>query len=710
MAVKITQINDLSELQTKISQYSTSMSDASNAAQTTFSSKLDGSEAESVNQFVGVMNQLKADAFAQLPQATTNFAQALQNYHSALKGAGFDNIIKSEKPVVEDEYCQKVTSTEYQKFEEKANEIKTVINEVAGVLPEVSDSKVETHLTSLHTELQNKTNEIKTTRSTVQEAQTAFKSKLEEVSSELAQCMTSIENTMNLTDPKSGLKPANMVKLISQGTGGIISSLLQSDSMSNEDIKALNSLGEKDYEKFFALNPDKLNNAIYALLVGQITEMIEFPSEGDAPRVQADLQKLLNALLMQSEPRIEAHAMKILTMNDLMAMQYAGLLAVGDKDWETAFGINENMSAAEKSKLLEQINRDKGAALQTLNKLSALSSLWEAVIIMDTPTTPNGREKVGPTPSTTRFEDRNFDISNLSLSHNGDFNFNLNKTVTIYGSEDAKVGHTANNSLKVDALTHTDTLSQSNAKAREKLKQIRDQKAQEINKAIASIGLLGVGIFIPGADKVVAVVQAIASSNVANTIKGVTGMKPVAEALKPAGFSDAAQKNTAALLSAANTVENLYNKLSSLDKESAKVQLDILTNLLNGGGKEVRIEDIFTGDKNTVLTVPGVPTVETQKRIDELSTNGFMGYVNSKDKGSQLGQKLGQVNSTGDKLKNPKKLTKEEEFIYYGSNGPNKVLLEDLDFEKLTGSLQDWMRSIGLNGDDAGNWMRSYGK
>lgn len=710
MAVKITQINDLSELQTKISQYSTSMSDASNAAQTTFTAKLEGSEAGSVTQFVGVMNQLKSDAFSQLPQATTNFAQALQTYHSALTGAGFNNLIKSVKPTVEDEYCQKVTSTEYEKFEEKANEIKTVINEVAGVLPEVSESKIETHLTSLHTELQNKTNEIKATRSTVQEAQTAFKSKLEEVSSELAQCMTSIENTMNLTDPKSGLKPATMVKLISQGTGGIISSLLQSDSMSNEDIKALNSLGEKDYEKFFALNPDKLNDAIYALLVGQITEMIEFPAEGDAPKVQTDLQNLLNALLMQSEPRIEAHAMKILTMNDLMAMQYAGLLAVGDKDWMSAFGINENMSTTEKNKLLEQINQDKGAALQTLNKLSALSSLWEAVIIMDTPTTPNGREKVGPTPNTTRYEFRNFDISILTLSHNGDFNFNLNKTGTIYSNENSKTGYPINQSLKVDALTHADTLSQSNAKAREKLKQIREQKAQEINKAIASVGVTGIGIFIPGADKLAAVVQAIANSNVANTIKGVTSMKPVAEVLKPAGFSDAAQKNTTALLSAANTVENLYNKLSSLDDESAKTQLDILMNLLNAGGKEVRIEDIFTGDKNTVLTAPGVPTVETQKRIDELSTNGFMGYVNSKDKGSQLGQVLGQVDSNGDELEKPKKLTKEEEFIYYGSNGPNKVLLEELDFEKLTSNLQDWMRSIGLNGDDAGTWVRSYGK
>jgi hypothetical protein len=86
MAVKIEQIDDLEELSTKLTEYSTSMKTTGTKAQVTFADKLEGSENEAVVAFVEVMNELKSNAFAHLPETTDTFVKALETYHSALKG------------------------------------------------------------------------------------------------------------------------------------------------------------------------------------------------------------------------------------------------------------------------------------------------------------------------------------------------------------------------------------------------------------------------------------------------------------------------------------------------------------------------------------------------------------------------------------------------------------------------------------------------
>ncbi|MBM7690359.1 hypothetical protein BCR24_14875 [Enterococcus ureilyticus] len=678
MAVKINQINDLEELGSKITQYSSSMTSASSSAQTTFSSKLEGSEAESVNQFVGVMNQLKADAFAKLPEVTTNFAQALQNYHSALKGAGFDNIIKSEKPVVEDEYCQKVTSTEYQKFEEKANEIKTVINEVAGVLPEVSDSKIETHLTSLHTELQNKTNEIKTTRSTVQEAQTAFKSKLEEVSSELAQCMTSIENTMNLTDPKSGLKPANMVKLISQGFG----SAIVSGKMNKKDIEALNYLGEGEYDKLFNIDPNQLSDQLHGVLTNKVINQVTLGK--DAP---ADLEKFLSALLSQTGEGAQARVAKYLEkFSEQTALQFAQLSAI---------------------LMLDNSDPD---LLSRYDKVRAVDTLFESLYVLNP--VKRSMEDWGFGSQWVNYYSK---LEGLHFGTDGDVSFDLKNYKSLSGYEEYGL---KNGVKEIDSIRYDDAFEFSKAQDNQRLAELRAKKAQFVNEVLLTSASVALGIFAPEVAGVIGIVSAIA--NAADTVSGGLNQTKSMNELFDKGiinyqkqrFGDDEKgfkawknnydnnKNTKIRGGAGDImggIADLWSNWDQMAKDIDAQEMKILHNILDIGGLEISENDTIT---HTILTPVDKMTFEQQLRLIDFTENGYQSFFDQLDTSA----KQDILNALKNKGKKNEDILPVIDFIKNGGD------LSKVNIDQIQNVLRDAIKNTNLNNKeqlakDASRWF-----
>ncbi|WP_086445351.1 hypothetical protein [Candidatus Enterococcus lemimoniae] len=678
MAVKITQINDLSELQTKISQYSTSMSDAANAAQTTFSSKLDGSEAESVNQFVGVMNQLKSDAFAQLPQATTNFAQALQNYHSALTGAGFNNLIKSVKPTVEDEYCQKVTSTEYQKFEEKANGIKTVINEIAGVLPEVSDSKIETHLTSLQTELQNKTNEIKTTRSTVQEAQTAFKAALEAVTAELTQCVSSIENTMNITDPKSGLKPANMIKLISQGFGNAI----VSGKMNKKDVEALNYLGEGEYDKLFKLDPNQLSDQLHGVLTNKVIDQVTLGE--DAP---PDLEKFLSALLSQTGEGAQARVAKYLEkFSEQTALQFAQLSAI---------------------LMLDNSDPD---LLSRYDKVRAVDTLFESLYVLNP--VKRSMEDWGFGSQWVNYYSK---LEGLHFGTDGDVSFDLKNYKSLSGYEEYGL---KNGVKEIDSIRYDDAFEFSKAQDNQRLAELRVKKAQFVNEVLLTSASVFLGIFAPEVAGVIGIVSAIA--NAAGTVSGGLNQTKSMNELFDKGiinyqkqrFGDdekgfkAWEKNyennkKTRIRGGAGDImggiADLWSNWDQMAKDIDAQEMKILHNILDIGGLEISENDTIT---HTILTPVDKMTFEQQLRLIDFTENGYQSFFDQLDTSAE--QDI--LNALKNKGKKNEDILPVIDFIKNGGD------LSKVNIDQIQNVLRDAIKNTNLNNKeqlakDASRWF-----
>lgn len=662
MAVKIEQINDLEELGSKIKQYSSSMTSASSSAQTTFSAKLEGSAADSVNQFVGVMNQLKSDAFAKLPEATTNFAQALQNYHSALKGAGFDNLIKSTKPVVEEDYCQKVTNTEFQTFEEKANDIKSVITEIAGVLPEVPDSKVETLLNTLHTDLQGKTNEIKNTRSTVQQAQTAFKSKLEEVASELAQCLTSIENTMNLTDPKSGLKPANMIKLISQGFGNAI----VSGKMNKKDVEALNYLGEGEYDKLFKLDPNQLSDQLHGVLTNKVIDQVTLGE--DAP---ADLEKFLNALLSQTGDGAQARVAKYLEkFSEQTALQFAQI------------------------NVLLSLDSSDPALIARFDKTRVANDLFETLFLIN----PVNR-KLEDVPGGQLWANYYGVLQKLKFAKDGAVTFTFDEMKRYSGFDQYSLN--VDKAISVSSQ-RVDSTKFNNAESQQKLADLRKKKADFVSNTIKQCltdgTMIGLGIFAPEVAGTLAIVQSILlatdgfkqAGNLNNAFdKGILEYQKNKFGNDTEGFKNwkkqfdsskgTAWRNGAGnALSTASELIASWNQLTN-DLEDAK--LENIYNILDIGGLTI---DKNNDTKFTVPTPVDKMTYDELNRYIDFTENGYQRYFNTLDKNTS---KTIQENLEEQLVSN--KISKE--LYNFILNGKNLNNVEDVD--RMENALRNAIRS-----------------
>ncbi|MDA9471087.1 hypothetical protein [Enterococcus sp. 5H] len=665
MAVKIEQINDLEELGSKIKQYSSSMTSASSSAQTTFSAKLEGSAADSVNQFVGVMNQLKSDAFAKLPEATTNFAQALQNYHSALKGAGFDNLIKSTKPVVEEDYCQKVTNTEFQTFEEKANDIKSVITEIAGVLPEVPDSKVETLLNTLHTDLQGKTNEIKNTRSTVQQAQTAFKSKLEEVASELAQCLTSIENTMNLTDPKSGLKPANMIKLISQGFGNAI----VSGKMNKKDVEALNYLGEGEYDKLFKLDPNQLSDQLHGVLTNKVIDQVTLGE--DAP---ADLEKFLSALLSQTgEGAGERVAKYLEKFSEQTALQFAQL------------GV-----------ILMLDNNDPDL-LARYDKVRSVDTLFESLYVLN--------------PVKRTMEDWGFGsqwvnyyskLEGLNFGKDGNVSFDLKNYKSLVGYEEYGL---KNGVKEIASIRYDEIFDFSKAEDNQKLADLRTKKAQFVQEVLLTSVTVGLGIFAPEVAGVIGIVSAIA--NAAGTVSSSLNQTKSMNELFDKGiityqkqrFGDDTEGFKVWKNNYDNNIKNkirggagdimggiadLWANWDQMTKDIDAQEMKVLHNILDIGGLEIKQNDTTT---HTLLTPVDKMTFEQQLRLIDFTENGYQSFFNQLNNNAK-GEILNALKNKGEKNKD---ILPVINFIKNGGD------LSKVNIDQIQNVLRDAINSTNLN-------------
>lgn len=668
MAVKITQINDLSELQTKISQYSTSMSDASNAAQTTFTAKLEGSEAGSVTQFVGVMNQLKSDAFAQLPQATTNFAQALQTYHSALTGAGFNNLIKSVKPTVEDEYCQKVTSTEYEKFEEKANDIKVVINEVAGVLPEVSDSKIESLLTTLNSDIQGKTNEIKTTRSTVQEAQTAFKAALEAVTAELTQCISSIENTMNITDPKSGLKPANMVKFIQQGIGAPVLSAMTNKT----DVKAMNYLAEEKYDKLFELNPDKLSNNMYGMMVNYVQNLV---GRNDTDQVMKFVNGLLGQIGGEASTRVEKYLTNFSNQTALQMQQLADMqiLMCGTSNSDT--------------KAIEEMYRN----------LLMSNMLWESMLLLK----PNKTEHLSSTQGNATLYTYS-KMTGLSFQRdpngkNPDISFGLSSYQVSQITSDLYKdinGKPIDKSLELKKESKQIGVQHYNSKAdwnkadnQAKLAEIRKQQRDFIGLVVKDGLLFATGIFAPEVAVGIGVIEAIAKSTSTSQAQGVAkGTKPVVDALDKY-YADKYPDQHSSWKTGINASYDFVNKGLSLwdtkqdlNSKEIKQRLNVFYEMVDAGGLSVS-----EGTEKTSVTLTTNLDYRQQMRVAEITERGYGSFFDrlDNDSANAIKNQLGTLQKDGSyKPKSP-----EAAFILYGGDPLSVEKLDTIE-ETLTNAIK----------------------
>jgi hypothetical protein len=647
MAVKIEQIDDLEHLSMKLEEYSESMKTAATEAEVTFTNKLEGSENEAVVAFVEVMNDLKSNAFAHLPEATDTFSTALQTYHSALKGAGFDNLIKSVKPIVEEDYCQEVTTTEYNKAEEKAIEIQTVINEVAAVLPEVSTSKIEEHLNTLSGELTAKTNEIKTTRSTVQSAQTSFKSQLKEVTAQLKECLTTIENVMNMTDPKAGIKPAAMAQLIQDGFGKSV----VSGKLNKTDLKAMNYLGMKEYDKLFELDPNKLSSGTYSTFVAYTSKLIEKED-------MTELQNFVNGLLGQigsgSTERVEKYLEKIAEETSLQMEQVAKLQIM-------TYGVD-----------IEEVNKLN----EVFQLLQAGNLLWQAMYIENV----NANKNIGSMQGSATL-DFFGKISNLKIikGENPNISFDLTSYQVLreasgpYVSGLKKGDKTSaqKHEKKVIGAKHfnsKDDFNKEENKAR--LLKIQEKQRKFVDSIIEKGTLFTAGVFCPEAAIGLEIVINLADNAKAAKSVAKGGNKAIKKLDKYISdkYPDKYKSLDKPIGWAYDLVGksmDLWNEYKNLSAEEQLARINVLYDIIDVGGNAI-------GNGNgTITSLSQVLTYKQQMRLSELENHGYGSFFASipKEEADEIRKQLASYDS---KSRTWKPKSPEAAFILNGGD-PMKV-------------------------------------
>lgn len=611
MAVKIDQLNDLEELSAKMKQYKESLDSTSSAAQVSFDNKLQGAEGAAVEQFNGVMNELKSAVFSNFPTYVSQFSQAVSKYHSALNGAGFSSKIKSSKPVVEEDYCQKLKATVLPEMEQEGLAIKAIINEISAVLDTVEPSKIESEFTEASNSINNQITAMKTTRSTVQEAQKALKNELKSVQSGLSKCLNEMDNIMGFVDPRSGLSSKSAIALIRSGvlTGESASTFAKNGS--KEDFRALDCLGKGDYEQLFEVDPNKLSQGTYSVLVAHANKQI---GEDNTAELQLFINGLLGQIGSGSTQRVDTYLEKLSSETSLQMKQIADLQIM-------MYGI----TGSDADKLAE-----KYQTLQIGNMF------WEALYVLK----PNREQNANSMRGGATFDIfSEIGKININRGENPYVTFGLTSYQVLRDTNAPNTSsipkgdkkHTLNKEVKEVSSTHFNSKDDLNkAENQVRLNEILKKQSEYIQE-IAKAGLLfTIGIFSPGVATGIGVVEEIAKGSNTSTARGTSkGSKEVISNLdkyiaekypdqykslkKPIGWGfDFIGKGI-----------DLWEGSEKLSTQERAAKISVLYDILDIGGSHIDVDGTGTINLSHDLTY------KQQMRMIELTEHGYTSFFAS---------------------------------------------------------------------------------
>jgi hypothetical protein len=352
LAVKVRKLSEIENLGTTLTEYGESIEESALVTESSFQAKTAESQSEAITEYMHVMDQLKNDTFREYAASVQAFGKVCTEYQSDIRGEGFNEKIMSTKPEVEETYCTKFETTQVSTTGDEADAIKKIINEIAAQLPEVSESSIDQ--SDFEAKIKSQTKEIRQTRSNVQEKQTAFKRQLTEIQARFTSCLAKIEQVNGLTDSASGLSPATLMKMVTEGvmTKATISGIKE---FSKKDIEALNHFMKKEYKQAFDSEPDQLSDSVYAIMLTGMMNVMNLQGKKNS-----EIEQMLNGLL--------DHPGEFDKVTGYLQRLYNVTGALNYSVSEALFILGESQGITEVTDLEN-----------TREKLVCLNSLWEAL-------------------------------------------------------------------------------------------------------------------------------------------------------------------------------------------------------------------------------------------------------------------------------------------------------------------------------------------
>ncbi|MBL1226912.1 hypothetical protein [Enterococcus sp. BWR-S5] len=608
MAVKIDKISGLQEMSSTLTSYSQTITDATQDASTKLSAKIEGQQADALNAYLEIINDMSSKVYVEYPQQITLFARKLDIYHGAVTGEGFSTKVRSSVPGVEDDYCDKLVKRE-EKLTGQIDEMKKVIDEIladsdaAAAITSDPATTISSKKDAFQTDVDTCVTAIKKTRSNLQEAVDTFKSDLEGVKETLSGLKSSIETVSMITDPKNGLSASTAVALIASGKmdAGSIPGFLNGIKKEN-DAKALEYLLNEDYKSYFELDATKIGDVPSALLVKQLADITNMPAETMNEIEQKKLQSILNHLMgLNSEAAIEAHLQNMLNASDVLSLQYAAILATKSED------LGYEMTEVERQKLLEQFE-----------KMNALGSLWMTLYAAETPAGTSTKEYGHHTAKGE--ETLRFSLDGLTLSAGGQFSFGIKQNSTIKANGQVYEGEKIQS---YNSLFHENYSATSAAGESRKLAEIQEQRQAYLEELLKNGLITTIGVFNPAVGTGLLFLDALATQNTTSLLRGNDVAKNMMD--KNADYYKGLTKVTDNSVKYLKLIIDYQKNMSGADKKTAAAEEDIMSAIIGKGGRE---GNLILGDngQKTIAFEDGMPTVESIARLNELNNCGLTNY------------------------------------------------------------------------------------
>ncbi|MBM7690351.1 hypothetical protein BCR24_14840 [Enterococcus ureilyticus] len=638
MVVKIQFIESLSNLGSNLSQYSSTVREATSGVKKSFQVKVEGSQAEAIQSYVGVISELGTTIFTGFPTHINQFSNALNNYHAELNALKFPSNIVSDAATVVD-YAANLKGKQVTSIRDIAVDIAAAINDAATIVEDIETSKITSdYLPTFETKMKADGEKIKTIHEKAIDAKNTFMDSLNQVIADLKSDQNALNQVMTMTNPKTGLSPKQLIKFVKDGhlTGDNMAQMLR-NMTKPDDVRAFKALVENDYDAFFKLNPDNLSDGSYALALQKIVQML---GQENLKQFEGLLESLLNC---GNDKNRGQHLNRLSLNSDYMAMQSIDLYLQNET----------NLTDAEKARLENLVN-----------DFQNLSTLWLALQAMDLSSTRGTKN-----PHIEDFK-KKFDITDLKRGKDGSISFDLTEKMT------TSKGH------KVSDTTHTTSVStaqngqeMTDKGLTQKMQQLQQEQRDKMkNFLLNQAGSVG-GIFIPGFKDGLQIITDLPSlaDSIKNGVSHTTGK----------GNSDTQAIGTVGN----NAIDALtfWDDMKRIQEQIDNISNEKLNNLVDTGGKIIENDGKITVNG-------GMPTIDSTRKYNEIANNGFKNYVAQAPKNEEEKEKINQM------FQEP--LSPEQNFILNGNGNIDDMdftkIMNILDKikNKTNSSVFDWIKNI----------------
>ncbi|WP_295504581.1 hypothetical protein [uncultured Streptococcus sp.] len=716
--IKVHDLPAIARYSKSVQEFAKGVDSASKETERTFNVKTgktegEGDEGEAINAFFERLNQLQTQVFKEFPTTITHFSTALSKFEGEVTGAGFEKKAWTQQSGNDTVYnkLNGAESEQYQKVEEKAKALQTLLDDASGKLG-IESEDLTPIKTSAMSKLTDAANNRRNTHNALQGAHDDLSKKATEVESELQDLQTKIVNARAI----SSIPAANIFEGIQNGSFRK-SKLEYFDGIQTEaDGRALGALLAKRPEEILNEKPENLSEGLYVI---SAREMMAWIKSGDKDTLNRLLKAMGEREFSENEPflksfqqagiklgdtTMEAMELERQTNGDLNSKQmseYSGYLDLSDKFvglMETLYmlgigTVRTTSGSLNNNSRLYTTDTTTKLTIDDLNASSSTVGLNAKIITRKMTTESNAYGMIYPVGDYTTTEEKQYKTQIFST----------------YEGVDSWENHARLGEL---------------AEAR---KQARKDLAASLAK---TAGYGAVTVFAPEILPLVMAIDGLASSDTTKFTKQLSSFvdKNVTIGNKTiqGGFSKTGSYvfGLTAPIEALENYVSYVNTLNDAQKEAEEVRLKFINRFLDKGGAYLG-QDLGKGEVVNISSLTRHDYKATL-RLAEMNNRGIVPYVNyartaenytlteDSDLSAQqiIKNTIDKINKNG----NGTKISPEVQSYLLGESS-SSLSLTDMnnqqinEFEMVLDRLPINAPNVGTNGtEEYGAYMNTYYK